>query len=115
VRHGSVFRWRDDKIVAALDKFYSTVKDKVGQISVDDIVGAAFDELNKLPGNSGTNLLGDAENTKKLKSQFATLVKDKIKIESKNLNHNSYGVLLVPPTMTMDEWERINVEETIDI
>jgi len=37
------------------------------------------------------------------------------KIESKNLNQNSYGVLLVPPTMTMDEWERNNVEETIDI
>jgi hypothetical protein len=33
--------------------------------------------------------LGDAENTKKLKSQFATLVKDKIKLESKNLRKSS--------------------------
>lgn len=40
------------------------------------------------------------------------------KIETKNINQNSFGVLLVPGEMSVDEWEAQNIKddsETIDI
>lgn len=33
------------------------------------------------------------------------------KIETKNLNQNQYGVLLVPAGMTVDDWEQKNIED----
>jgi hypothetical protein len=33
------------------------------------------------------------------------------KIETKNLNSNQFGVLLIPGTMSVDEWEAANIRE----
>lgn len=37
------------------------------------------------------------------------------KIENKNLNINTHGVLLVPGKVTDDEWEQENIQDAIDI
>lgn len=37
------------------------------------------------------------------------------KVETKNLNQNQFGVLLVPADVSIDEWEKNNIDEAIDV
>lgn len=83
----------NSEIVSALDKFYGDVKDKVNEISVDDIVKNAFMELNKL-GKDSTLLLGDPENTAKMQAKLTSLVKDKIKLENRSNRSNKKSVIV---------------------